>query len=94
MEIQLSVATSDTFVDKLPKGAKVTGYEVHNPRSNKLLGKGKAGTMKQVLNRLPFLAPSGMIVDVTVIADQEGTVVKTKGQYTVNANGGVKVQAS
>lgn len=90
MKIELALA-ADNYVAKLPKGAKVTAYEVLNPRSNKMLDKGTATTMKQVLNRLAYVAPSGMTVDVTVFAEHDGDTIKVKDAYIVKANGATKV---
>lgn len=91
MEIQLSVASTDLYVESLPKGAKVTSYEIRNNPSNRMLDKGKAGTLKQVLKRLDFVAALGMTVDVIVIADHDGATIKTKDAYILKSKGPVKV---
>lgn len=92
MKILLSLASAE-YVAKLPKGAKVTNYEVHHQTTNKLLGKGVASTMKQVLNRLEFILPSGMAADVTVTAQLDGATIKVKDAYSVGKTGAVKVTA-
>lgn len=90
MQIQIAIAATDVYVDKLPKGAKITNYEIHNPRSNKMLDKGAATTLKQVFKRMDFIVPSGMTVDVTLIAQQDDTVIKVKDSYIMKASGPVK----
>lgn len=90
MEIQLSVATSGAYVEKLPKGAKITNFEIHHPGTNKILGKDKAGTMKQIAKRMEFLIPTGMTVDLTVCAEYEGETIKVKDKYTLKSTGLVK----
>lgn len=90
MEIQLSVASE--YVDKLPKGAKITSFEVHHVNSPRLLGKDKAGTMKQIFKRLDFIVSKGMTFDLTVIADDDGATRKVKEAYVMKATGPVKVE--
>lgn len=90
MKIQIALASS-TYVVKLPKGAKITGYEVHHPDTNKLLGRGDARTMKQVLTQMERFVLLGMTVAVTTIAQADGEEVKVKELYTVKRGGPVKV---
>lgn len=92
MEIQLSVATSAYAVDKLPKGAKVIGYEIHHKNGGKLLGKGEAFTVKQVLKRMDFHVSTGMTVDVSVIAMDGEHKIKMTNTYALKASGPVKVE--
>jgi hypothetical protein len=47
--------------------------------------------MKQVLNKLLRIVLTGMTVDVTVSAEQDGAVIKVKDSYIMKASGPVKV---
>lgn len=89
MKAQIAIAAS-YFADVLPKGAKINSVEVHHVNSPRLLGKDKAGTMKQIAKRLEFIVPTGQKFDLPVIADYEGEVVKTKEAYAMKATGPVK----
>lgn len=90
MKVQIAIAASD-FADVLPKGAKINSFEVHHVNSPRMLGKDKAGTMKQIEKRMQYIVPTGQKFDLTVIADFNGEVVKTKEAYVLKSTGLVKL---
>lgn len=86
MQVEIALASGDN----LPKGSAITGYEIRNPRSNRLLEKGSASKLNQILKRIPFVATLGMTVEVTINADCEGKQIKVKQSYTNKSTGPVK----
>lgn len=90
MEMNIALAAAIYPVDKLPKGAKVIGYEVHHPNGGKLLGKGEAFTVKQAIKRLDFHAASNMTVDLSVIAMDGEHKIKMTNAYVMKSTGAVK----
>jgi hypothetical protein len=92
MEMQIALAAEPVYpVDKLPKGAKVIGYEVYHQNTKKLLGRGEAFTVKQAIKRLEFHAASNMTVDLTVLAMDGEHKIKMTDAYTLKSTGPVKV---
>jgi hypothetical protein len=89
--MKVMIALASEFADALPKGAKINSFEVHHVGSPRMLGRDKAGTMKQIFKRLDFIVNAGMKFDLTVIAEHEGAVVKVKDTYVMKSTGPVKV---
>lgn len=91
MEIMIALAAEQVYpVDKLPKGSKVIGYEVHNQKGV-MLGKGEAGSTGQAVKRIPYHAPTGMTVDLTILAMDGEHKIKLTTAYVNKGTGPVKV---
>jgi hypothetical protein len=85
-----ATASDVAVVSQLPKGAKISRFEVYHQTTNKLLGKGEANTVKQVLSKLERIVLSGMTVNVTMYASTGDEQVKFTSAYKMKSTGAVK----
>lgn len=92
--MKVMIAVASEYVDALPKGAKINSFEVYRSGTNKMLGKDKAGTMKQIAKRLDYILPVNTTFDLVVIADHDGATRKVKESYTLKSTGLVKAQVT
>lgn len=93
MEMMLAMAENrnPVSVDKLPKGSKVTHYEVRHVKTMSLISSGPAGTAKQAVNKLDRILANGMTAVLSLFAQDGDRVVLLRQTYKMTSKGPEKV---
>uniref|UniRef100_A0AB39CDS3 Uncharacterized protein n=1 Tax=Pseudomonas phage HRDY3 TaxID=3236930 RepID=A0AB39CDS3_9VIRU len=89
MEMMLAVAENrnPVSVDKLPKGSKVTHYEVRKENTLSLLGRGNATTARQAVKQLDRILPLGSKAVLSIFANDGDRVVLMRETYVMTRAG-------